>query len=188
MKFLLAGLVVLAIIVLVVVRLLRGRFPTDPKIAFKIPADQNVDTRPNVGDIDALALKLEVDNKQSLFLMLAADGTVNRMGSGTMEDVNGGLFIGKIDPDIFEAVRAHVTQPMLAYLGQTFQNQSSPGTRYNLSVTFRFKDGTSNGLGFFCGSGSEGPPEDVATLMQEAVRRTDPWYENFKQNAAKQNP
>ena len=44
-------------------------------------------------------------------------------------------------------------------------------------------------LTFLYGSESEGPPEHVRDLVRAAVRETNPWYEDFKRNVAKEiNP
>ncbi len=185
MKFFLAGLVVLAILVLIAVRLLRGRISIEPKTACESCPAAGVPTRKS-SEIDALSITLEIDKKTALYLMLAADGTINRMGSGTREDRGGHLLIGKIESEIFKEVRAQVNDAMLASLGQGFGHQNPRGALCRLSLTFQFKDGISNGLGFEYGSESGGAPTDIAEYVTTAVRRTDAWYENFKRNAAKE--
>lgn len=215
MQFFLIGLTALAILVLIAVRLLRGRIPTDPlpldaqqprmhsriwaavlKVAAaRLPAAgararTGSDTGPAIAgarassDIGAFAITLDVNHKPSLFLMLAADGAINRMGSGTLEDSGGELCVGKIDPAIFEAVRSYVTEGMLELLGKTFQDQNRRGVPCKLTLTFQFKDGTWNGFGFLYRSESEGLRKDVTDYVTAAVRQTDPWYENFKRSAA----
>jgi hypothetical protein len=218
MQFFLVGLAALAILVFIAVRLLRGRIPTDPlpsdagqtgKLsriwaaslkAASVPPDAVVTGAAsseagtlvpgarNSSDIGALAITLDVNRKPSLFLMLAADGAVNRMGSGTLEDSGGQLFVGKTDPAIFETVRSHVTEAMLELLGKTFQDQNRRGVPCKLTLTFQFKDGTWNGFGFLYRSESEGMRTEVADYVTAAVRQTDPWYENCKRSAAEKQP
>ena len=207
MQFFLAGLVALAILVLLAVRFMRGRFPTDPTTAppkppsaivvgagksFEIGALKSqsaaVAGARNSSDIGALAITLDVNRKPSLFLMLAADGTINRMGSGTLEDSGGQLFVGQTDPAIFETVRSHLTEAMLELLGKTFQDQNRRGVPCKLTLTFQFKDGTWNGFGFLYRSESEGMRKDVADYVTAAVRGTDPWYENLKRTAVEKQP
>ena len=184
MKFFLASLVALAVLVFVLLRFSRGRIPADGSAASGVPTVAGFPAARKSADIHALSIKLDVDNKSSLFFMLASDGTINRMGSGTMEDPGGHLFIGKIDPAIFEALRSQVTEAMLGSLGQTFQHQNPRGLPCKLTLSFQFQDGTWNGLAFLYGSESEGMPKDVADYVTAAVRQTDPWYENFRRIAA----
>jgi len=180
MKFFLIGLVALAILVLIAVRLLRGRIPVEGKAAS--PATSG--TARTVAEVDAFTITLDVDGKPSLFVLLAADGAINRMGRGTLDDPAGGLFIGQTDPAIFKAARSHLSDEMVRAQGHTLQHQNPRGLPCKLTLTFKFKDGTSGGLAFLYGSESEGVPGDIADFVTTAVRLTDPWYENFKRTAA----
>ncbi|PYX27095.1 MAG: hypothetical protein DMG80_19595 [Acidobacteria bacterium] len=179
MKFFLLGLVALAILALVAVRLLRGRITVEGETTSPAPSE----TTTKVAEVDAFTITLDIDEKPSLFVLLAADGAINRMGKGTVGDPAGGLFIGKTDPAIFEAVRSHLSEDMLQVLGRSFQLQNPRGVPCKLTLTFKFKDGTSSGLAFLYGSESEGVPGDVEDFVTTAVRLTDPWYENFKRTA-----
>jgi hypothetical protein len=152
MKFLLLGLVALAILALVAVRLLRGRIPVEGKAA----SPPTPGASGKVAEVDAFTITLDVDEKPSLFLLLASDGTINRMGRGVLGDPVGDLFIGKTDPAIFESVRSHLNEDMLQVPGRSFQHQEPRGVLCKLSLTFKFKDGTSGGLAFLYGSESEG--------------------------------
>ena len=49
-------------------------------------------------DVHDIMLKLEVDKKSALFILLSADETINRSGNGTRENKNFDLFIGRTDP------------------------------------------------------------------------------------------
>jgi len=66
-------------------------------------------TSKNVADIDAIFVDLDVDSKRLLFILVGADGIINRIGSGTFGENNRDMFIGKTDPAVFERVRSHLT-------------------------------------------------------------------------------
>lgn len=193
MKYLLVGLIALAVIVLIAVRFLRGRFPAEPTATSGVPpapdiSSTNADSGTRkTGDVAALSINLDVNEKSSLFILLSADGTINRMGTGTLGNTEHELFIGRTDPAIFEAVRSHVPERMLQSLGQRFQHQNPRGTPCKLTISFQFKDGTLDGFAFLYGSESEGVPNEVADLVTAATHETDPWYENFKRTAAGQH-
>jgi hypothetical protein len=181
MKFFFVGLIALAIIVLVTVRLYRGRSTVEPKAT----SGAQVIVR-KVSDVDIIFIRLDINAEPSLAVVLGADGSINRLGTGSVENTEHDLFIGRTGPAIFEAVRSHLTEEMLlALLGHTVQLANPRGAPCKMTLTFQFKDSTSDGFGFLYGSESEGPPREVADFVTAAVLQTDPWYEEFKRNAAK---
>lgn len=142
--------------------------------------------RTTAADVLGIAITLEINGKASLFVRLAADGTINRMGKGTRDTTDRELFIGRVDGAIFQAVLSHVTEDMLKTTGQTFQTETQRGDVCKLTVGFLFKDSTSGGFALLYGSNSAGVPGDVRSLVTAAVRETDQWYENFKRNTAQE--
>jgi hypothetical protein len=182
MKLFFVGLIALAIIVLIAVRLYRDWIPLELKAASGGPPGQAITRK--VSDVDAIFIKLDINAKPSLAVVLSADGSINRMGTGTLENTEHDLFVGRTDPAIFQAVRSHLTEAMLQLLGLTFHKQNPRGAPCELTLTFQFKDNTSDGFVIFYGAESEGPPGDVASFVRAAVIQTDPWYRNFKRTAA----
>jgi hypothetical protein len=43
-------------------------------------------------DVHDIMLKLDADNDPLLFILLASDGSINRIGSGTLKDKNRDMF------------------------------------------------------------------------------------------------
>jgi hypothetical protein len=141
-----------------------------------------------VQDVSGIMITLEIHDKRSLFILLAADGSINRLGTGTLNNTENGLFIGTTSPAMFEAVRLCVNDDMLQFLGREFEVKNPVGAPCKLKIIFRFKDDSSNGFVFRYGSESEGPPHEIADLVRTAVRETDPWYEQFKKAPAQKKP
>jgi len=133
-----------------------------------------------VGDVIGIAITLEINGDISLFVRVAADGTIDRMGTGTRDTTERDLFVGRIDGAIFETVLSHVTGDMLQISGQTFRAENPRGDICKPTVSFLFKDSTSGGFALLYGADSEGVPSDVASLVTTAVRETNAWYEHFK--------
>jgi len=96
MRAFLVALVLLALIVMIALRLLRGRIPAE-SAGPTGKAEAAIRSR-KISDISGLSITLDVNEKPSLFILLAADGTINRMGSGTGGDTGGELFIGRTSP------------------------------------------------------------------------------------------
>lgn len=138
-----------------------------------------------VADVDGIAISLTIDGKLSLFILLAEEGLINRMGTGTLSNTEEDLFIGPGDPGIFVQVRAQLTEGMLQVLGREYECGEIRGASCKLDIAFRFKDGTSDGFAFLYGSESQGPPKDVRALSLAADFLTRTWYQEFKQTAAK---
>ena len=136
-------------------------------------------------DVIGISVGLEIDDKRSLYVLLGADGSINRLGTGTLDNAETGLFIGVTSPAVFESVRSHVSSEMWPLLGHTFNVKNPVGASCKLTILFQFKDGSSSGFIFHYGAESEGPPKEIAELVTAAVRATDPWYEEFKKSVAR---
>jgi hypothetical protein len=178
MKILIIVLAALAVTVMIVVRLLRGRLPTEANGQAKTPVTARKASRGA-----AFTISLDIEGKPALFILLGEDGTINRMGTGSADNAERELFIGKTDPEIFQSVCSQLTKRMLRSLGQGYQMATPHGASCELTITFKFKDGSSNGITFRYGAESEGPPQDVAEFVTTAVRQTDSWYDEFRRNA-----
>jgi len=139
-----------------------------------------------VSDVDTIYVSLEVNARLSLAVLLGADGSINRMGTGTVKNTEHDLFIGLTDPAIFMAVRSHLTEEMLLILlGHTFRVPNPHGAPCKMTITLQFNNGTSGGFEILYGSESEGPPREVVDFVMAAILQTNPWYEDFKRMAAK---
>lgn len=187
MKTFLIGLVVIAILFSVVLTLFGREWAGTAekespraRAVGQVAASFGVERKPS--DVMGISITLEIDGDLFLFILVADDGTTNRMGSGTFEDKSRHLFIGKTVPAIFEGVRSHVTRELLQISGG-FEHRDRRGATCDLTVEFKFKDGGESGFRFRYGSESEGPPQEVREFVTEAVRVTEPWYQDFTKRA-----
>jgi len=78
------------------------------------------------------------ENTSLLFILLGADGSINRSGSGSLRNKNNDLFIGEATPAIFERVRSHLTEEMLQGLGMRFRRENARGAPCKLKLVFQF--------------------------------------------------
>ncbi|HKF01894.1 MAG TPA: hypothetical protein VKB49_06250 [Candidatus Sulfotelmatobacter sp.] len=177
MAILFVSLAMLAIIVLIALRI----------YAIRLRTAQSPATSKRRDDVCGFSVDLEINDKRSLFILLGADGSINRLGTGTLENTENGLFIGKTDPGIFQAVRAQLSTEVFQFLGGQFQLKNPAGASCKLTIAFQFNDNSSNGFVFLYGAESEGPPIEVANLVRAAVRQSDSWYDTFKRNVSRRN-
>jgi hypothetical protein len=133
--------------------------------------------------INAIMVKLDIADRQALFIVLANDGLVNRLGTGAVNNTENDLFIGRTNDPLFTELRAQVRPEWLDRFGE-YDVPSKAGSTCKLSVLFKAAQGDKGGVSFIYGSESQGPPGDICHFVTEAVRLTDPWYEKQKQMAA----
>jgi len=178
------GLLLLSLSALAIVALIASRV-----YATRLRSREFAACARKIADVSGFSVALEVNGKNALFILLAADGSINRMGTGTLDNAEQELFIGITDNAVFETVRSLLTAEMWQYLGRTFQSPNPRGAPCKLTILVQCKDGTSNGCAFCYGADSQGPPKFVADFAIGAVRETDVWYEDFKRAAGRgKNP
>jgi hypothetical protein len=134
---------------------------------------------PKVSDITAVHITLEIDGKQSLFVLLSQDGTVNRLGTGAVNNAENDLFIGISSEPLIEQAKQSLTDDMLDHMGG-YDVPDQKGASCKLSIGFQFADGGENGFGFSYGSESQGPPQEITQFVVAAVEATEPWYQSQK--------
>lgn len=138
----------------------------------------------HVHEIAGVAITLLVRSEQVLFVLLASDGTVNRMGTGSAQCTERDLFIGRTPQPLLPSLLANLTDEMLRFTGG-YDVPNQQGDSCRLSIVLKFTDGTEDGFGFAYGSQSQGPPTEICALVRAAVSITDPWY--LQQKAMESN-
>lgn len=132
-----------------------------------------------VSDITAVNITLEVNRKHSLFILLADDGSINRLGTGEVYNKENDLYIGITNEPLFSQLMTNLTDDMLQFTGG-YDVFDKKGENCDLSIGLVFADQTQDGFGFRYGSKSEGPPKEISNFVVEAVKITQTWYESQK--------
>jgi hypothetical protein len=130
----------------------------------------------NLESITGILITLHVADDQVLYVMLNADGTINRMGDGTVSNTNLDLFIGKSHGKEFEQHCSHIT-PQLAQLLGSYTDPHPQGQPCRLIIGFRNAVGSESCSRWQYGTDSQGPPTEICDFVRSAVTVTDPWYE-----------
>ena len=126
-------------------------------------------------NIDGIMVTLEVDSSKALFILLAADGTVNRLGTGSVNNTENDMYIGITKDSLFVKLLSKIDVGWFEYQG-SYDVPDKKGKICELTVLFRHDDGRESGFNFIYGSESEGPPDDICQFVIEAVNLTEPWY------------
>jgi hypothetical protein len=129
-----------------------------------------------VDEFQGIMVTLTVGGEQSLFVMLGADGSINRVGNGAVDNTERDMFIGRTDPALFRSLRDQITPDLLAWCGQSRVDPQPQGKVCELTVGFKRVSGDELLTEWRYGSESMGPPPEVAQFVVAAVRATDPWF------------
>jgi hypothetical protein len=140
---------------------------------------------PTQNDLVGIMIRLLIGGDQALFILLGADGSINRMGTGEANIRERDLFIGKTDPALFNAVQRQITPKLLAWLGDRRSDPQPRGASCELTVGFQQADGTESAMIWCYGAESLGPPPEVREFVIAAVEATNPWFQEQKAMVAR---
>lgn len=129
-----------------------------------------------------ILIMLEVGGRQALLLRLGADGGVHRVGTGSIETLERDRFIGAMDPEVFLGLASKISPALLSWCGQSRSHPAPRGELCELVIAFRQADGRELTMAWRYGTHSKWPPDEVLEFLDEAVRATEPWYEEQKRD------
>ncbi len=126
-------------------------------------------------NINAVFVDLKINDQQALYVMLASDGSVQRMGRGTIDNTEIEMFTGTSADQLFASLMLDVDDSILQYAG-SYHDRSFDGGECQLKLLFQSND-DSTGFEFVYGTNSQGPPTEICDFIITCVDLTDPWYE-----------
>ena len=148
---------------------------------FRLPLNKKI----NPHDITGIGMHLKVDDDPSLFGLLAADGSINRLGTGALNNTEKALFIGVTDPKLFQSLRARITPDLLRWIGGR-ADQNLKGKVCELQIHLMWANSPEQIIYLKYGSESLRPPPELSEFVTAFVEATSPWYEAQKSMVAKQ--
>ena len=127
---------------------------------------------------------LKINNNTALFILLADDGTMNRMGDGSLTNDDHQMFIGiNREQPLFSRFVSRISPEMLKEQGAyELPNRKGAECELTLLLGYRGSDRTA-GFKFVYGAESQGPPRDISDLVRYAAELTAPWHEEQKRMA-----
>jgi hypothetical protein len=131
---------------------------------------------PRVEDLSAFLVHLEYDGRPTLVVLLARDGSINRMGDGTLDpEVDSTWYIGRVEEPLFDKLMEVVPEEILELSGR-YDPPDRLGVECKCTFVFSYKDGQDIGLEIVWGSESAGLPLEMQRMIARAVELTDPWW------------
>lgn len=134
-------------------------------------------------EFDKALVTLKINNDTALFILLAEDGTVNRMGDGSLTNTDREMFIGLNREPLFARFIARITPEMLQHQG-AYELPNRQGADCELTLLLGYRGSErSAGFKFIYGSESQGPAREIGELVRYAAELTTPWHEEQKRIA-----
>lgn len=136
---------------------------------------------PTIDDISLIWVRIGVEERAALFILLDSDGTVNRLGTGAVDNSENDFYIGKTTEALFQKLHSQIDPGWFSHMGSSYTMPEQKGKACELIVGFVLRDGRGSSLKFKYGSESQGPPDDIIQFVIKAAKLTDPWYERFRE-------
>ncbi len=126
--------------------------------------------------IDQVLITLEIEDKTSIFILLTKEGSLSRKGDGSTAGTDLPLVQGISHDGHFEALMMTVSDDIFNYAGVINQSAKA-GRDCSLSIIFQGKKAQVDySFRVLYGEDSQGPPIELAQILINAVKITDPWY------------
>ena len=140
----------------------------------------------SISQLEKILITLTVADNQVLFILLAKDGTINRLGDGNPDCKEKDLFIGLTKDIYFYQLIKSIDDFILDSCGTSYSMRDQKGRICKLQLLFDI-DGKETGLEVIYGEHSQGPPPPIRDYVISAVELTDNWYEAQKKMTKKTN-
>ncbi len=128
-------------------------------------------------EVTAVFIRLDAGRENTILsILLAADGTVNRMGNGRASDIDAEntLYIGAGQQRLFHDFISRVPDDLLEYAGR-YDMPEPRGIPCKLTLLFAGRGDTGARFEVNYGSESQGPPLGIRESVAAAVEITDGW-------------
>lgn len=133
--------------------------------------------------IDKVLITLETGEKTCLFILLSKDGTIYRKGNGdALTDLP--MATGNSEEGHLEALMMTVNSEVFNYTG-VMKMPERLGTEYQLTIIFQAGAQADYSFRVVYGDQSQGPPVELVQILINAVKLTEPWYQQQLQQAAR---
>jgi len=118
-------------------------------------------------------VNLKVADSTALFILLSADGAINRTGTGAVNNSEHDLFIGLTQDRLFEQFMAGVDEGVFQHTGR-YVLPDPKGQICTLTLSFQVPTDAegrdSVGFEFIYGSEAQGPPGQIGQLVNWSWR------------------
>ena len=130
--------------------------------------------------IDKVLITLEIEDKTSILILLTKEGDISRKGDGNPNNTALPLMQGISHDGHFDALMMTVNEVVFNYAG-VIKQPDRLGRECCLSIIFQGKNELDYSFRVIYGEDSQGPPLELAQILINAVKITEPWYKKQQQ-------
>lgn len=124
--------------------------------------------------ISQILITLDSGDKNALFILLDKNGTVHRKGNGNAE-ADLPLIQGRSTLGHFDAMLMTVNEYIFSHTG-VIKMPDRVGIDNTLTIIFQAGHDIDYSFRVIYGQQSEGPPQELAEILINAVKLTEGWY------------
>lgn len=136
-------------------------------------------SRASANSIATILVTLHIDDEASLFILLAQDGTINRLGTGSVDNTDRDMFVGLSDSSAFKQV-CRLAKPVLNNCLGEYTSRQCSGKQCKLAIVFETTGGEQRASAWQYGSQSQGPPPEVTNFVVGSIKATHLWWQAQK--------
>jgi hypothetical protein len=127
--------------------------------------------------VNKILITLEVEDKTSILILLTKEGNINRKGDGSLNNLNLPLAQGISHDGHFEALLLTVSEDIFNHAG-VLNYPDKKGKICQLTLIFQGANELDFSFRVKYGEDSQGPPVELAQILINAVKITEPWYQS----------
>lgn len=125
--------------------------------------------------LDKVLITLEVGDSTPLFILLAKDRTIHRKGNGNVAE-HLPLMRGISHQGHFEALMMTINENIFDHVG-LLKFPDREGKECQLTIIFQGAGETDFSFRVIYGLESQGPPSELTEILINAVKISEPWYQ-----------
>jgi hypothetical protein len=125
-------------------------------------------------DLNTCFITLKYGDRLILVVLLAREGSINRMGDATSK-ADDTWYIGKVQEPLFDQLLEVVPDDLFQYAGR-LEIPDRRGIDCELAVVFLHKDGRAVPFEILFGSETQDVPTELLDIVSRAMELTDPWW------------
>lgn len=126
-------------------------------------------------DLNTCFITLKYGDRLILVVLLARDGSINRMGDATSK-ADDTWYMGNVQEPLFDQLLEVVPDDLFQYAGR-LEIPDGRGTDCELAVVFQHKDGRAVPFEILFGSENQDVPTELLDIVSRAMELTEPVVE-----------
>jgi hypothetical protein len=132
-----------------------------------------------VQSYDGVTIEVDISNVNSLDILLAKDGTINRKGSGTVDTLDKNFFMGITKDKAFDSLMSQIPKDLLTYCNVPSPSCDTMKPTCKIKIAFGNNDFTCN-IDYCVNGVLNDLPKSIKEFIDKAILVTDPWYQDQK--------